>query len=449
MSKEPSFEGGGYDMAGATSSGEDDPVSVVPFPVLHRDAFYGLPGKIVDAVLPHTEAHPAALLSQYLAEFGAHIGPGAHLKIANERHPALLHVLIIGRSSDGAKGTSAAVTRALFNAAEAPPHGAGARRGPLQVVTFNDPLRRVGGLSTGEGLIELVRDGNGKNPDDKDFDEGVHDKRLLVIEEEYVAVLAVMDRSGSTLAKQLRDAWDFKRLQTLTRAKPLLATGAHIVVIGQATPGEFKLKLKEGLLLGGTINRNLLIASRRSSDQPHGGNIPDDLLAEFGPSIAESIAAATREEELRLTVDALELWESAYPRLVRARPDGPVAQSLARARPQVKRLSLAYALADGAGDIDEPHLRAALALWKYAEDTAEWLFGAHVDTGETDGLLKFIADGGSTGRTRTEITVGFYNKHKKAAEISTVLGELIKDGRVRQETDRSGPGRPTARYFRC
>lgn len=431
-----------------TAVPDDEPVSVVPFPVLHRDAFYGLPGKIVDAVLPYTEAHPAALLAQYLAEFGAHIGPGAHLRIANERHPALLHLLVIGRSSDGAKGTSAAVTRALFGAAEQPPRTTGARRGPLQVVTFADPLRRVGGLSTGEGLIELVRDGNGKSPDDKNFDEGVHDKRLLVVEQEYIAVLTVMDRSGNTLAKQLRDAWDFKRLQTLTRANPLVATGAHIVVIGQCTPGEFKLKLKEGLLLGGTINRNLLIASRRSSDQPHGGNIPEELLAEFGPAIAETIADGTRDDELRFTDAAVKLWEDAYPRLVRARPDGPVAQSLARARPQVKRLALAYTLADGACEIDEPHLRAALALWQYAEDTAEWLFGTHVDTGEIEGVLKFIGESGPAGRSRTEIS-SFFSRNKKKAEMDTLLGELMKDGRIQQDIDRSGPGRPSVRYHRC
>jgi hypothetical protein len=424
----------------ATSSGDDEPVSVVPFPTLHRDAFYGLPGKIVAAVLPYTEAHPAALLAQYLAEFGAHIGPGAHLRIANERHPALLHVLILGRSSDGAKGTSAAVARALFNAAEQAARAGGAR---------HETLRRVSGLSSGEGLLDLVRDSNGKDPDDKTFDEGERDKRVLVVEQEYVAVLSVMDRNGNTLSKHLRDAWDFKTLQTVTRANPLKATNAHIVVIGQATPGEFKLKLKEGLLLGGTVNRNLLIASRRSSDQPHGGNIPVELLAEYGPAIAETIGAATRDEELLFTDDALSLWEDAYPQLVRARPDGPVAQSLSRARPQVKRIALAYALADGGDEIGAPHLQAALALWQYVEDTAEWLFGAHVDTGETEGLLRFIAEAGTTGRTRTEISVGFFQRHKKSAEITAVLGELMKDGRVRQETDSSGPGRPTARYYRC
>lgn len=428
---------------------DDEPVSVVPFPVLHRDAYYGLPGKVVDAVLPHTEAHPAALLAQYLAEFGAHIGPGAHMKIANTRHPARLHVLIIGRSSDGAKGTSGAVVNALFAAAEDGQGPTGLRRGPLQVVQPREPLRRVSGLSSGEGLIELVRDGNGKLPDDKDFDEGVSDKRLLVIEEEYTSVLAVMDRQGNTLSKQLREVWDGKRLQTLTRGRPLVATNAHIVVIGQCTPGEFRIKLKEGQLLGGTINRSLLIASRRSSEQPHGGNIPEEILAEYGPAIAETISSGTRDAEIELTADATALWTAEYGRLVRARSDGPVAQSLSRARPQVKRLALTYALADGSEVIDEPHLRAALALWRYVEDTAGWLFGAHVDTGETEGLLTFIREAGATGRTRTEISVGHYSRNKKSAEIAVVLGELMRDGRIRQETEQSGPGRPAARYFSC
>lgn len=424
-----------------TAPESDEPISVVPFPVLHRDAYYGLPGKVVDSVLPYTEAHPAALLAQYLAEFGAHIGRGAHVLIANTPHPALLHVLVIGRTSDGAKGTSAAVIRALFDVAES---------SDQQASTFlREPLKRVSGLSSGEGLISLVRDDNGKDVNDKAYDEGVADKRLLVVEEEYTAVLAVMDRDGNTLAKQLREAWDGRRLQTLTRGNPMVASGAHIVVIGQCTPGELKIKLKEGLLLGGTINRNLLIASRRSSEQPLGGNIPAEVLAEYGTAIAEKIAAGKHHGQIKFTGDATDLWVEEYSRLVRPRPDGPVAQSLSRARPQVQRVALAYALADGSTSIDEPHLRAALALWRYTEDTADWLFGEEVDSGETEGLLKFIGEAATAGRTRTDISVGHFSKNKKAAELTAILGELMKAGRIRQVTDRSGPGRPTARYFPC
>jgi hypothetical protein len=221
---------------------DDGPVYVVPFPVLHPDALHGLPGKIVEAVAPHTEAHPAAILVQYLARFGATIGRAAHVRVDNREHPGRLFPLIVGKTSDGAKGTSYGVVAALFAAAEGPATAtaSGARRGALSSVRPSDPLRRVSGLSSGEGLIELVRDGRGTDPSAKDFDEGVHDKRLLVIEQEFVSVLAVMDRQGSKLPGIFREAWDGDVLSTLTR-NPLTATGAHIVVIGHVTPGELRL----------------------------------------------------------------------------------------------------------------------------------------------------------------------------------------------------------------
>src|SRR4051794_33392314 len=136
---------------------DEGPVSVVPFPVLHPDALHGLPGKIVEAVAPHTEAHPAAILAQYLARFGATIGRAPHVRVDNREHPARLFPLIVGKTSDGAKGTSYGVVAALFGAAESPASSTTGARCTLSVVRDPDPLRRVSGLSSGEGLIELLR----------------------------------------------------------------------------------------------------------------------------------------------------------------------------------------------------------------------------------------------------------------------------------------------------
>jgi len=40
-------------------------------------AYHGLPGEIVEMLAPHTEADPAAILSQLLVAFGAAVGRGA------------------------------------------------------------------------------------------------------------------------------------------------------------------------------------------------------------------------------------------------------------------------------------------------------------------------------------------------------------------------------------
>lgn len=412
----------------------DEPISVAAFPVLSDAALQGTAGGIVEAVMPYTEAHEAAILATLLARFGAMIGNFPHLRADNRPHAARVWPLIIGKTSTGAKGTSSGVVDALFD-----------------VVNHRLPewaLPKVGGLSSGEGLIELVRDGNGDDPNAKNFDEGVVDKRLYVEESEFGGTLAVMERNGSILPRVLREAWDGGILRTLTRASPLAATGAHIVIVGHVTPGELKIKLTEAQMSGGTMNRFLPIASRRTKLCPDGGNIPEQILDASGQILADRVQHARKCDEVKRTAAATDLWHEQYAHLRRELPDGPVAKMLARAVPQVLRLSLVYALIDGYGEIDEPHLRAALALWEYVSATAEWMFGIEPDSGEQDALVKFIANGGKAGRTKTEITRDHYGRNRKAHEIDAVLTPLLRDGRIRQETSK-GRGRPVTRYFAC
>ena len=85
---------------------------------------------------------------------------------------------------------------------------------------------------------------------------------------------------------------------------------------------------------------------------------------------------------------------------------------------QVLRLSLIYALFDGADRIDAAHLDAALALWSYCEHSARWLFSsyeAEVQSENAGGLAAFIRDGGPEGRTRTEISVDYFKRNTRAA----------------------------------
>lgn len=409
----------------------DEPISVVPFPELHDDALQGLAGQIVTGVEPYTEAHPAAILVQLLAEFGIRIGRTPHMFIANGEHPARINPLIIGKTSDGAKGTGYEVSRAVYDAR-----------------VWSRPLTITSGLSSGEGLIEAVRDGTGTDPNAKDFDEGVHDKRLLVVEPEFTSTLAVMERTSSILPRIVRQAYDGENvLRTMTR-KPLTATEAHIGIIGHVTPGELKLKLTDAQLVGGTMNRFMPAASRRTRYLPDGGNVPDSTLSECNKLLVEAVGKATEQKRVQRTNGADRLWRASYPRLRRSRPDGPVASMLARSVPNTLRLSLAYALLDSASTITEEHLVAALALWRYVEDSAEWLFGIRVDSAVLDSLMTYIAAGGRHGRSRNEIREEHYQKNKTAAEITSILKELIKDGRARQETVQT-TGRPATRFYAC
>ena len=410
---------------------DDETVRTVPWPTLNHAALHGVAGQIVNLVAPHTEADPAAILVQLMAVFGATLGAGPHIMAGNERHRAVIGPLIIGRTNNGAKGTGLSVVEAIRKRA----------------LPWFDEFT-TSGLSSAEGLIELVRDPSG-DPDSTDFDPGVTDKRLLVKESEYRSVLDRCRREGNTLAMTLRQAFDGGTLRTLTRKhNRLSATDPHIVVIGHITPREFRSTLVDSDLSGGSVNRMLMCLSRRSSLHSRLGNLPDNVLAAAGKLFEDAYKKSVNRGELKFTDRFWRLWDGAYRELNRDRPDSWATDATARGVTQVLRLAMIYALFDGADEISTVHLDAAMALWGYTEHSALWLFSTHeleAQRETTGDLANFILRGGRNGRTRTEIYRDYFKSNIKAAEITAELTPLVHDGVIIEIKDETG-ARPITRY---
>ena len=409
---------------------DDAPVVARRWPTLEPVALQGIAGEIVNAIEATTEADPAALLICLLAAVGVWIGPGPYMWVANTKHPAIVWPLVVGRTSSGAKGTGTDLVLRLLAGAD---H------------TFQEHV--TSGLSSGEGLIEIVRDPSGEDPTAKDFDPGVVDKRLLVVESEYAAVLYRQGRVGSTLGPVLRDAWDGKPLRVLNRkSNKLAATDHHIAVIGHVTPGELVIRLEAADLAGGTINRWLLVLSKRSKMLPEGGNL-DPVTAK---KVSNFLAAAKRSAELSVTglykrTEAAEAhWRTLYPSLLTEKGEGREAQSTARAVPQVLRLALCFALLDcSPGLIEAEHLEAAAAVWRYAEASAAYVFGdpaAPAEGGLSERLVNFIARAGGSGVTMTQISREHFKGHRKSNEVRLLLKSLLETGYIDQ-TVVATPGR--------
>ena len=89
------------------------------------------------------------------------------------------------------------------------------------------------------------------------------DKRLLVVEPEFSSVMARSRREGSTLAAVQRQAWEGRALSVLNR-KQLAASASHVAMIGHVAPREFRLRLAETDMAGGTYNRYLPVYVERS-----------------------------------------------------------------------------------------------------------------------------------------------------------------------------------------
>ncbi len=363
-------------------------------PILDSKALYGLAGEFVATIFPHTEADKAALLIQMLVAFGNIIGRGPHFNAESTPHYTVLYALLVGNTS-AAKGSSLAQVRRIYNRVDE---------------NWAQECNK-GGLSSGEGLIEVIGD---------------VDKRLFLRETEFASVLARQGRDASVLSATLRELWDDGNARVINRKhNALSASGAHVSLVGHITPEELMQRLSETDLGNGYANRFLFAYVRRSKDLPDGGNLSEravnDLVRKIqaAKKFAESVAEMKRDDE------AKKLWHSSYARLV-ADKGGVFGKVVARSRAQVLRLSCIYALLDQSREVKRAHLEAALALWQYCEDSARYIF----DKGMTlsisaQKLYDAVLMAGKGGLTRTE-QFGTFNGNLTAKELDALTDELVR-----------------------
>ena len=79
-------------------------------------AFHGPAGEFVLRTEPHSEAHPMALLAQFLVAFGTACGRGAHYQVEADRHYPNEFCILVGPSAKGRKGPPGARRRLLHEA---------------------------------------------------------------------------------------------------------------------------------------------------------------------------------------------------------------------------------------------------------------------------------------------------------------------------------------------
>jgi hypothetical protein len=385
------------------------------WPVMHEAAYYGLAGEVVHSIEPHSEADPAAVLVQFLAAFGNAVGLSPYYQVEGDKHRAKLFVVTSGATSKGRKGTALGRIRQLMAIAD--PDW---ERDNIQT-----------GLSSGEGVIFHVRDPIstlGKDGKTEQVDAGVTDKRLMLVTEEFAGTLRVMERAGNTLSPVLRDAWGTSKLQTLTKNSPIKATDSHISIIGHVTDDELRAVLTKVEMANGFANRFLFARVKRSKLLPHGGHLDFATLQELGEQVAERLTQARTLGRITMTDAAAEAWEKTYPSLSGDRP-GLLGAVLGRAEAQVIRLALIYALLDNKTQIDLPHLRAALAVWGFCEDSATQIWGDMIGDDVSDTIFAALKTAGSTGLRRTEMS-NLFSRHMPSARITKVLENLERAGKA-------------------
>jgi hypothetical protein len=300
------------------------------------------------------------------------------------------------------------------------------------------------GLSSGEGLINAIRDDHIKyNQKGEAINvRGIEDKRLLLDEREFFQALSTMKREGNTASKVVRYGWDSQPLQSLTLSTPLRVSKPHISISAHITEEELRREMDQTAMVNGYANRFLFACVKRSKELPFGGKLTQEAIDALAKEISELCTpknffqayAEENETEIKMDAEASAFWDGngrgLYHDLTNP-PPGLIGAICGRADAQTLRLALLYAVLDGSREIKLVHLRAALALWKYCEDSARYVFGDSLGDPLADEILRelrILRD----GMSRNEI-LNLLGRHQSRGKIAAALATLKHCGKARSE----------------
>lgn len=396
-------------------------------PLLDLTALHGPIGEWVRTVAPETEASVAALLFSALVGVGVLIGRSPMVMLDGARHGVNLFLLLIGPTANGRKGTAVAHVRRM-----------------LREIDPDFATKNIAaGLTSGEGIIHVIRDPIPKEPGEKGGDPGVIDKRILVVEQEFGGVMKKMPREGNSLSSVIREAWDGYSLRTLTKGHPETATDPHVGIIGQITAEELRHRLEEAEMTNGFVNRFLLAHSERSQYLPFGGSRNSTEERDACERLRLAVGTARRITLVDSFTDSgRDWWIEHYPQLTTGKP-GRVGAATQRGAAQVRRLALLFTVMDGLGCVDVPQLQAALAVWHYSEESAAYVFGSSDISNKARTLSEALLKAGRGGMDRTAMRKEVWGSNNvMAEEITAVIRELADVGSARQLPATSTTGRP-------
>ena len=371
-------------------------------PVMYR----GLLGELTLAADPTTEADPAGVLASLMAMAGVAAGSKPHVQVGNTRHPLLIWPLLFGRTGSGRKGEATDTAEMFVRGA---------------VWDWND--LSVTGLSSGEGLIERIRD-----PQNDEDAGGTMDKRLCVLETEFSTVMARAKREGSTLGTVLRQAWDARTLAALTRAA-YKASMPHVAIIGHIPPKEFRMRLAEADMVGGSYNRFLPVYVERSKKLPIPLGIPEPLLNAEGARLRTAIGKASDLGRIHLGEHATRLWSAELYDEFTAADDEDAAwtEFTRRSAPYCLRIAALHAALDGTAIIGPSHLEAAAAMVRYSIRSAVFVLDKQMRDPKLDRIRRSIDTAGPEGIGRTDISA-LFSRNVTKQQLDELLNALTGTG---------------------
>lgn len=425
----------------------DGPAPLAP-PTMPDHAYPALVRDVVSAATYSSEAHPVAVAANVLALYCCAIGRTAFQRIGDATIHARPFLLVIGKSGKARKGTAEHTPREVARRADA----------LLRKRYGNDDRLRThaGGLSSGEGVGWAIRDP--REPDEKTGkggDPGVKDKRLLVIESEFANVLAQTKREGNILSATIRNLWDGRDIEPLTKTSQLTSTRPHVVLVGHITGHELREKSTENDAANGLLNRFAMVHVHRPKLVPLPEATPADVLDSLADRLADAVDFATggdphgnNTREVVMSMAAKAVWCELYPQITRDR-EGLAGSLMARSEVYARMLAMVFALIDRRDVIEAGDLLSALAWVEYWRESIDFVWRDGEDQTDLDDFTKAVLEqvNGQPGVKLSDLQEHW--KRKRIPEVKAALETLLNlaPPLIEMKRDTTGGGRPAHRYY--
>lgn len=420
-------------------------------PTMAPEGFPGLLGAVVKVACENSEAHPVGVAANLLAFFCAAVGRGPFQRIGDARIHCRPYAILVGRSGKARKGTSETTVREINRRAQ--------DMVKARYPVYEQLRIHSGGLSSGEGIAWAIRDAKEPDKDGKGAEVGIADKRLLVLESEFANVLAQCKRDGNTLSATVRNLWDGRPLEPLTKTSQTRASDPHVIVLGHITGHELREKATANDQANGLLNRFMLLHVHRPKLVPLPLPTPDQVLEEMARQLANAIDFATSggnhlgeaQREVVLSTAARQLWAAKYPEITQDR-DGRAGALMARTEVYARMLAMVFALLDHSMVIDVAHLDAAFAWIDYWRRSAEFIFlqresSADPLTSDAHRVLELVQ--AQPGIKLSAIQDQFGKRDSKRGNAALTLLLNLAPPLIEERRESTTGGRPSKHYYPC
>lgn len=393
-------------------------------PRLHEDTMPGIIGEIVLADCKDNEVDPMFVLLELLSHFGAHVS-NPYTKYRGLNQHCHMNFVTVGNSSRAWVGTSSNTVSRIFDE------------------ILNKPQYLEGHLSTGENLLDAVRDHIPSSANNRGnhvaLSPSTSDKRLLFCENEIRFAFDNAKRPGNSLLETVSGLFENGSAEITVKSGKISATGAYVSILARTSCTDFSALANDANQSGKLASHFLWFLVDRFKPVPRPKGMTDEEIQSFQKRIEKIIQAANRRESIEMSNTAWELWDKIYPALTKAEY-GVAGSVVSRSEIHTIRLALLYALVAERNKITTKDLSAAYALVQYARESASIIFKGSLGNNMKDKILCALHVAPNHEMSRTEIS-GIFGRNVDSGHINLALETMKKSKQIEVEKKDSKIGR--------